>query len=75
MPVAGDEFFAAKISTESAAYTQIDWRRDYDSHTYEIIDTPEEIRSAAMAYMTCAGLASGLPIADAIARLLLKGAE
>ncbi len=106
LTVVGDEFFAAKVSTESAAYAQIDWRRDYDSHTYEIIDTPEEIRSATMAYMTGAGLAfgafdfvatpdhewvalecnpegqwgwieekTGLPIADAIARLLLKGAE
>lgn len=106
LTVVGNEFFAAKISTDSATYTQVDWRRDYDSHTYEIIDTPEEIHSAIMTYMNSAGLAfgafdfvvtpddewvvlecnpegqwgwieerTGLPIADAIARLLLTGTE
>ncbi|MGH3695272.1 MAG: MvdC/MvdD family ATP grasp protein [Pseudonocardiaceae bacterium] len=103
LTVVGNEFFAAKISTSSANYAQVDWRRDYDSHIYEIIDTPEEIRSAVMAYMNIAGLAfgafdfvvtpdgewialecnpedrwgwieenTGLPIADTIARYLLK---
>lgn len=106
LTVVGNEFLAAKISSVSATSTQVDWRRDYDSHTYEIIDTPEEIRSAVMVYMNGAGLAfgafdfvvtpddewialecnpegqwgwieedTGLPIADAIARYLLKRTE
>jgi glutathione synthase/RimK-type ligase-like ATP-grasp enzyme len=104
--VVGDKFFAAKIATGSTTYAQVDWRRDYASHAYETIDTPEEIRSAVTTYMTGAGLAfgafdfvvtldrqwvalecnpegqwgwieenTGLPIADAIARHLLKGTE
>ncbi len=59
LTVVGDEFFAAKIATSSATYTQVDWRRDYDSHTYEVIDTPVEIRSAVTAYMTGTGLTFG----------------
>lgn len=106
LTIVGDELFAAKISTGSASCAQVDWRRDYDSHTYEVVDTPDEIRSAVMAYMNGAGLAfgafdfvvtpddewvvlecnpegqwgwieekTGLPIADAIAKLLLAGTE
>jgi ATP-grasp ribosomal peptide maturase len=57
LTVIGSEIFAAKISTGSCA--QVDWHRDYDSHVYEIIDTPEEIRSAVLAYMNITGLAFG----------------
>lgn len=59
LTVVGNEFFAAKISSGAMTCTQVDWRRDYDSHTYEIIDTPEEIRSAVTVYMNRAGLAFG----------------
>lgn len=59
LTVVGNEFFAAKISTRSATYTQVDWRRDYNSHAYEVIDTPAEIRAAVMAYLNGAGLAFG----------------
>jgi hypothetical protein len=100
------EFFAAKIDTNSATSTQVDWRRDYESHAYEVIDTPAEIRSAVTAYLMSTGLAfgafdfavtpdrewfalecnpegqwgwieenTGLPIADAIARHLLRRTE
>lgn len=59
LTVVGNEFFTAKIDTSSAASTQVDWRRDYGSHVYEVIDTPAEIRSAVTAYLTGAGLAYG----------------
>ncbi|MBV9012862.1 MAG: ATP-grasp ribosomal peptide maturase [Pseudonocardiales bacterium] len=59
LTVVGNEFFAAKIDTGSATSTQVDWRRDYDSHVYDVIDTPAEIRSAVTAYLTNAGLAFG----------------
>lgn len=103
LTVVGHECFAAKIGAKSSIDPQVDWRRDYDSHVYEIIDVPEEVRSGVMAYMCSAGLAfgafdfvvtpshewivlecnpegqwgwieekAGLPISDAIARLLLQ---
>jgi ATP-grasp ribosomal peptide maturase len=59
LTVVGNECFAVKIDAGSAARPQVDWRRDYDSHVYEVIDAPERVRSGVMAYLGSAGLRFG----------------
>lgn len=45
--VAGQKVFAVAIHVDSAA-GRVDWRSDYDSHRYEVIEPPEPVRSGLL---------------------------
>jgi hypothetical protein len=53
--VAGDEMLAARIDAHSPAARQ-DFRADYPSLTYSVVDVPEEVRSGVRRLMTHYGL-------------------
>ncbi|QWF78678.1 MvdC/MvdD family ATP grasp protein [Amycolatopsis sp. CA-230715] len=55
----GDQVFAVAIHAESPA-GRIDWRTDYDSHRYEVIDVPDQVREGVFRYLRLAGLASSV---------------
>ena len=52
---ADGQFFAARIDATSEA-TQVDWRSDYATLTYQAIETPEVIRSQVSALLGELGL-------------------
>ncbi|HEU0086145.1 MAG TPA: hypothetical protein VFQ77_00570 [Pseudonocardiaceae bacterium] len=55
----GDQLFAVAIHAHSdQAY--VDWRADYDSLRYEVIDVPDHIRAGVLRYLDIAGLASSV---------------
>lgn len=55
----GDQLFAVAIHADSdQAY--VDWRADYDSLRYEVIDVPDHIRAGIFRYLDIAGLASSV---------------
>lgn len=43
--VVGEQIFTVAIHSDSAA-GRIDWRADYDSHRYQVIDPPEPVRKS-----------------------------
>jgi ATP-grasp ribosomal peptide maturase len=58
LTVVGKRYFAVAIHAHSAA-TRIDWRTDYDSLTYEVIECPVEIAELACEFLLAAGLTYG----------------
>ncbi|WP_150240335.1 ATP-grasp ribosomal peptide maturase [Nocardiopsis quinghaiensis] len=56
--IVGSDVFAVAIRTASeAAY--IDWRSDYASHEYEVVEPPPEVREGLRRYMDDFGLTYG----------------
>ncbi len=58
LTVVGPRFLAVRIDTGSGR-ARTDWRSDYDSLTYQIIDIPSETKAAVASYMKLAGLNYG----------------
>lgn len=58
LTVIGQRFHAVRITAESAR-AAVDWRADYDSLRYEVIELPPNVVTAAAAYMKMAGLHYG----------------
>lgn len=56
--IIGDELFAAAIHSTSEP-GHIDWRSDYASHHYEVVETPTEVREGLERYMDAFGLVHG----------------
>lgn len=56
--IIGDEMFAVMIHTTSES-GHIDWRSDYDSHQYEVVETPTEVQEGLKRYMDAFGLIYG----------------
>jgi ATP-grasp ribosomal peptide maturase len=54
--VGGDRLFAVAIHAGSSE-SYVDWRSDYDSLRYEVIETPEHIRTGIARYLRAASLA------------------
>uniref|UniRef100_UPI003F499654 hypothetical protein n=1 Tax=Amycolatopsis sp. CA-096443 TaxID=3239919 RepID=UPI003F499654 len=52
----GDRLFAVAIHAGSKK-AQVDWRQDYDSLSYEVIDVPHRVRTGIARYLDAAGLA------------------
>lgn len=55
LTVVDDRFFAARIDAGSEA-TYVDWRSDYHSISYSVIETPDSIRSRVSALLDSIGL-------------------
>lgn len=55
LTVVGDKMFAVRIDAGSER-ARVDWRSDYPSLRYQLIDTPPEVRESVCAYMNMAGL-------------------
>lgn len=58
LTVVAGRFFGVKI-TAGSARALLDWRSDYESLGYEIIDTPRDVRAGVTAYLRMAGLTFG----------------
>ncbi len=58
LTVVGQRFFAVRIDAASDR-ARTDWRSDYDSLSYQIIDIPPDIKAAVAAYMKLSGLNYG----------------
>lgn len=58
MTVVDQRTFAVRINAGSPR-SYIDWRSDYTTLTYDVIDAPPEVCNAAIAYLSRAGLAFG----------------
>jgi glutathione synthase/RimK-type ligase-like ATP-grasp enzyme len=56
--VVGDHIFAVAIHADSPA-GRVDWRADYDSHSYEVIELPPPIREGLLALHRKLGLVYG----------------
>ncbi|MDT8915779.1 MvdC/MvdD family ATP grasp protein [Amycolatopsis sp. PS_44_ISF1] len=56
--VVGDRIFAVTIHVDSENGL-VDWRSDYDSHTYNVIQVPEQVRTGILRYLKISGLAFG----------------
>lgn len=56
--VVGDQVFAVAIHADSAA-GRIDWRADYDSHRYEVLDLPERVQHGLITLHARLGLVYG----------------
>jgi ATP-grasp ribosomal peptide maturase len=56
--VVGEQVFTVAIRSDSEA-GQIDWRADYDSHHYQVIDLPAEIRKSLITLHRRLGLLYG----------------
>jgi hypothetical protein len=54
--VGGDRLFAVAIHAGSSE-SYVDWRSDYASLRYEVIETPEHIRTGIARYLRAASLA------------------
>ncbi|SFQ27967.1 hypothetical protein SAMN05421854_11081 [Amycolatopsis rubida] len=52
----GDRLFPVAIHAGSEK-AQVDWRTDYDSLRYEVIDIPDRVRAGIARYLELAGLA------------------
>lgn len=50
LTVVDQQFFAARISTHSKS-ANIDWRTDYDSLTYDVIEVPHHVKTQVSALM------------------------
>ncbi|MGH3916426.1 MAG: hypothetical protein ACRDTC_23905, partial [Pseudonocardiaceae bacterium] len=51
-------FFAVRIDADSDR-ARTDWRSDYGSLSYQVIDLPPDTKAAVSAYMKISGLAYG----------------
>ena len=58
LTVVGQRFLAARIDASSDR-ARTDWRSDYDSLTYQVIDIPTDVKSAVASYMELSGLRYG----------------
>jgi ATP-grasp ribosomal peptide maturase len=58
LTVVGNRFFAVRIDAGSDR-ARIDWRTDYDTLTYQLIDLPADVEDAVTAYLRHAGLSYG----------------
>ncbi|MFC6431864.1 ATP-grasp ribosomal peptide maturase [Nocardiopsis tropica] len=56
--IVGGELFAVAIRAGSAA-GHVDWRSDYASHRYEIVEVPADVRAGLGRYMKAMGLIYG----------------
>lgn len=56
--IIGDQIFTVAIHAGSPA-GRVDWRTDYDSHTYEVIDLPDHVRGGLVALHRELGLTYG----------------
>lgn len=56
--VVGSQVFAVAIRAGSEA-GHVDWRSDYASHSYEVVEPPEDIRIGLRRYMGAFGLTYG----------------
>ncbi len=56
--VVGEKIFSAAIYASSPS-AKIDWRSDYDSLEYRLIDTPDSIRAAVVRYLKSYNLIYG----------------
>lgn len=52
--VVGREVFAVRIESG-----MLDWRRDYSALSYRVVDLPDRVEKALLAYLDHFGLASG----------------
>ncbi|NYJ36383.1 hypothetical protein [Nocardiopsis aegyptia] len=57
--IAGGELFAVAIHAGSEA-AHIDSRSDYGAHRYELVETPDDVRSGLKRYMSAFGLTCGV---------------
>lgn len=55
----GDQLFAVAIYAESPL-ALVDWRADYPSLRYEVIEVPDDVRAGIFKYLDLAGLASAV---------------
>lgn len=55
LTVVGNRFFAVRINAGSPR-SRVDWRSDYQALSYQVVDTPADVRAGAGAYMKLAGL-------------------
>jgi len=58
LTVVGQSFLAARIDAASDR-ARTDWRSDYDSLSYQVIDIPTDVKAAVAAYMKLSGLHYG----------------
>ncbi len=58
LTVVGQRFLAVRIDAGSDR-ARTDWRADYDSLAYQIIDIPSDIKASVTAYMELSGLSYG----------------
>lgn len=58
LTVVGQRFFPVRIDAGSDQ-ARVDWRSDYHSLNYQIVDIPPDIKSGVADYMKLAGLAYG----------------
>lgn len=54
--VVGERLFPVAIRARTQA-ARVDWRRDYDSLDYEVVEVPEEVAAGLRAYLKATGLA------------------
>lgn len=52
----GERLFPVAIRARTPA-TRVDWRRDYDSLDYEVVEVPDDVAAGLRAYLKAAGLA------------------
>jgi ATP-grasp ribosomal peptide maturase len=52
--IVGRRVFAVRITSDL-----VDWRKDYSSHTYDVVDLPDRLAAALCAYLDHYGLSSG----------------
>lgn len=58
LTVVGEHSFAVAIHAASAG-TRVDWRTDYDSLSYEVVDCPADVLDRARSFLSMAGLRYG----------------
>ncbi|MFD1534021.1 MvdC/MvdD family ATP grasp protein [Pseudonocardia aurantiaca] len=58
LTVVGEQFFAVRIDAGSPR-SRVDWRTDYLALSYELTDTPPEVRAGVLNYLRSADLAYG----------------
>ncbi len=58
LTVVGQRLFPVRIDAGSDR-ARTDWRSDYDSLSYQVIDIPPDVKAAVAAYLKLAGLAYG----------------
>jgi hypothetical protein len=52
----GERLFPVAIRARTPA-ARVDWRRDYDSLDYEVVEVPDDVAAGLRAYLKAAGLA------------------
>jgi ATP-grasp ribosomal peptide maturase len=56
--IVGDQIFTVAIHTDTPA-GRVDWRTDYDSHSYEVVELPDHVRGGLLALHHELGLSYG----------------